>query len=151
MTTSHIAHSAKDLTRMPPRSPRQRLRGYAILARMIDKGLATLNGSAGGYHFDCPVDNRLLKFKGISGDEVKGMLASGVSEDEIVDWFDAQGESRPASEVVAWSNAVETERPYDNPELSDWFADECQRLGLDPKKTTLFDYLDYDDRVSFSK
>lgn len=33
-----ILPNAKDLTREPPRSPRLRLGGYALMARMIDKG-----------------------------------------------------------------------------------------------------------------
>jgi hypothetical protein len=33
-----------DLTLRPPRSPRIRLGGFAILARMLDKGRATIAG-----------------------------------------------------------------------------------------------------------
>ena len=33
-----------DLTKFPPRSPRVRLGGYAILPRMLDKGRAELTG-----------------------------------------------------------------------------------------------------------
>ena len=38
--------NALDLTQRPPRSPRVRLGGYAILARCLDKGRATLAGEA---------------------------------------------------------------------------------------------------------
>jgi hypothetical protein len=40
-------NTAKDLTKEPPRSPRVHVGGYALLARMADKGRATLNGKAG--------------------------------------------------------------------------------------------------------
>jgi hypothetical protein len=47
MTTTTQIKNAKDLTREPPRSPRVRLGGYVIMARMIDKGRATINGTNG--------------------------------------------------------------------------------------------------------
>jgi hypothetical protein len=72
---------AKDLTQEPALSPRIRIGAYALLARMADKGRATLNGTAGEYHFDCPVDNMLFGFKGVKGAEVKPLLASGASDD----------------------------------------------------------------------
>ena len=53
---------APDLTQRPPRSPRSRLGSYSLLPRMIDKGRATLAGTNGEYHFDCPLDKRILSF-----------------------------------------------------------------------------------------
>jgi hypothetical protein len=38
-----------DPTQRPPRSPRVRLGGYVILARILDKGRAELAGTAGEY------------------------------------------------------------------------------------------------------
>jgi hypothetical protein len=32
----------------------------------------------------------------------------------------------------------------------EWFIGECRRLGLSPEKTTLFDMLEEDDRVSYN-
>jgi len=61
----------KNLTEEPPRSPRTRLGGYALVARMADKGRATLHGVAGEYHFACPLDQRLFDFKGVQADDVK--------------------------------------------------------------------------------
>jgi hypothetical protein len=56
-----------------------------------------------------------------------------------------------SAETKAWSEGVEGYRPYDDPEKKEWFADECRALGLDPAKSTLADYLETDDRVSFKK
>lgn len=144
-------NTAKDLAKEPARSPRIRVGGYAVLARMTDKGRATLNGSVGEYHFDCPVDNLLFGFKGVKGAEVIPLLAAGANDEEIAAWLDTHGTPKTTAEVKAWSESVEAIRPYDNPEQKDWFADECARLGLDPRTTTLFDYLDADDRASFKK
>lgn len=141
--------TAKDLSKESPRSPRTRIGGYAILARMADKGRATLNNTAGDYHFDCPVDNLLFRFKGVSGSEVKPLLASGASDEEIAAWLDGHGTPKTPAEVAAWSQFVEQTRPFEDPDIKDWFAGECARLGLKPETTTLFDYLETDDRATF--
>ena len=52
MSTPTVAFT--DLTLRPPRSPRCRLGGYALLPRMLDKGRATLAGKNGDYHYACP-------------------------------------------------------------------------------------------------
>jgi hypothetical protein len=36
-------------------------------------------------------------------------------------------------------------------EKKEWFAEKCAALGLDPAKSTIVDYLETDDRVSFKK
>src|SRR5437773_12440719 len=100
-------NKAKDLTKEPPRSPRLRIGGYALLARMADKGRSTLNGTVGEYHFDCPVDNLLFGFKGVKSTEVKPLLASGASDEQIAAWLNTHGTPKTAAEVKAWSNSVE--------------------------------------------
>jgi hypothetical protein len=50
----------KDLTKQAPRSPRDRIGDYALMARMIEKGRATINGTVGEYHFACPLDQMLF-------------------------------------------------------------------------------------------
>ena len=147
----NIMNTARDLTKEAPRSPRIRVGGYAILARMADKGRAFLNGTAGEYHFDCPVDNMLFGFKGVTGAEVKPLLASGASDEQIAAWLNTHGTPKTAAEIKAWSDSVEASRPYDDPESKEWFAGECTRLSLKPETTTLFEYLEADDRDSFKK
>lgn len=142
-------HQTKNLTKEPPRSPRVRVGGYAILARLADKGRATLAGMQGEYHFDCPLDKMLLGFKGVSAQEVKQLLASGKSDDEIAAWLDAHGVPKTEVEVKTWSDSIEAIRPYENPEIRDHIYAECTKLGLDPVTTTLPDYLEADDRASF--
>jgi hypothetical protein len=138
-----------DLTKEAPRSPRNRLGGYALMARMIDKGRADLQGKAGEYHYACPLDEMLFQFKGVKADEVRAVLASGASDEQVVEWFGTNGTPKSADEVTAWSGGVEGYRPYDDPEKKDWFAGECARLGIKPEASTLADYLETDDRVSF--
>ena len=142
-------NTAKDLTKEAPRSPRVRIGGYALLARMADKGRATINGTVGEYHFDCPLDNMLFGFKGVKGAEVKPLLEAGKSDEEIAKWLDTHGTPKTPAEVKAWSDSVETINPYKDPAKREWFSGECAKLGLKPENTTLIDWLEVDDRASY--
>jgi hypothetical protein len=144
-------NTAKSLTEEPPRSPRNRLGGYSLMARMIDKGRADLAGNVGEYHYACPLDQMLFEFKGVQADEVKKLLASGASDAEIVSWFDTHGATKSAEEIKTWSDGVEGYRPFENPEQKEWFSGECSKLGLKPESSTLVDYLEADDAISFKK
>jgi len=141
---------AKDLTKVAPRSAYELLGGFAILARAIDKGRADIAGTNGEYNFDCPVDNMLLSFKGIKGSDFREYLKEGHTDSEVVEWFKSNGIQKTDEEVSKWSSSFKSDFSYStDPQKSGWFIGECKRLNLDPKTTTLFNYLDVDDRVSF--
>lgn len=147
-----INNQTKDLTKVAPRSPYDRIGGFAIIARTIDKCRATLAGTNGEYHFDCPVDNLLFSFKGIKGDDFKNYVAEGHTDEEIAKWVHDNGISKTDEEIKDWSDAFKTDFSYStNPEKKDWFIGECKRLGIDPMTNTLFDYLEVDDKVSFQQ
>ena len=148
---NNVMITAKDLTKEAPRSLCQRVKGYAVLARMVDKGRATINGTMGEYHFNCPLDNMLFSFKGVQAEDVKSLLASGATDEQVAAWLDQNGIPKTADEIKGWSDSVEAIQPYQDPEQRDWFASECARLGIDPVKSRLCDYLDTDDRLSFAK
>ena len=78
-------------------------------------------------------------------------FASGASDEEILAWFNSHGTPNSATDIKAWSAGVEALNYSDNPEKREWFSGECKRLGLDPARTTLFTYLETDDRRSFGK
>jgi hypothetical protein len=142
---------AKDLTKEPPRSPRVRLGGYVILSRTTDKCRAFLAGNIGEYHFDCPLDNILFGFKGVTGDDFKAKVQSGASDDDLAAWINSHGTPKTAQEIKEWSDGVEAMNPYDNPERREWFSAQTTPLGLDPAKTTLFTWLEADDKASYAK
>jgi hypothetical protein len=145
MTTTLI--KGKDLTKEAPRSPRTRLGNYVIMARMIDKGRAVISGNVGEFHFDCPLDNMLFGFKGVKGSQVKELLEQGKSDEEILAWFDKNGTPKTSAEVKTWSDELEAYLPYNNEEKKEWFISVTEPLGLDPAKTTLFGFLDADDKT----
>lgn len=142
--------NAPDLTQRPPRSPRVRLGGYAILARMLDKGRATVAGKHGEYHYACPMDQRLLDFLGIKPEALKKQLAAGKSDGEVLEWINKNARhKRNEVEVAAWSALAEQRTPSDT-ESREYFQGLHQKAA--PKRediVTWFDLLDVDDYVSF--
>lgn len=137
----------KDLTKEAPRSPRVRVGGYAILGRTIDKCRALVAGNIGEYHFDCPLDNTLFGFKGVKGNDFKAQIENGASDQQMAEWLDQAGEKKTLDEMKRWGDEVEASSLYNNPEKRDYFIEECKKLGLDPAKTTTFNWLEADDKA----
>lgn len=146
-----VVMNTKDLTKEPPRSPRERIGGYVILGRTADKCRAQLVGKIGDYHFDCPLDNILFSFKGVKGDDFKKEIERGASDEEMAAWLDRSGSPKTPEEVRQWSDATEAYSMINDPQKRDYFASECEKLGLDPNTATLFDWLDADDKASYAK
>lgn len=137
-----------DLTKFPPRSPRVRLGGYAILPRCLDKGRATLTGKNGEYHFACPLDHRFLDYAGVDPEELKKQL--GKSDGEVLEWITANAKfKRTMPEILAWSAWQDNLAP-DNPDSREYFNG-IHKAGAPNRKdiTTWFDVLDMDDYVTF--
>ncbi|HYE33652.1 MAG TPA: DUF5069 domain-containing protein [Methylomirabilota bacterium] len=86
---------AKDLTVDEPRSPREKLGGFELAARCLDKCRATLAGTEGDYMYGCPMDQRFLTQAGISAEEFKAFVATGASDEEVGRWIEQQ--AQPAS------------------------------------------------------
>src|SRR5918998_1329908 len=116
--------TGKDLTKEAPRSPKERLGGYVILARTLDKCRALLWGNIGEYHFDCPLDNMLFGFKGVTGDDFKAEVEKGATDKEMANWLDNHGTNKTPEEVEAWSDQIEAANPYNNPEKREWFEEQ---------------------------
>ena len=137
-----------DLTQFPPRSPRVRLGGYAILPRMLDKGRATLAGRNGEYHYACPLDQRFLEFAGIDAEALKKELAK--SDTEVLAWIQQNAKfQRTVPEILAWS-AWQDQRGPDSPDGRDYFNNLHKALA--PQRTDIsswFDLLDADDFASY--
>lgn len=139
-----------DLTIRPPRSPRVRLGGYAMLPRVLDKAHATLIGKAGDYKYGNPMDQHFFGFTGIAPDALLEQVKTAAGDWEILIWIDAHAKPKRAPhEVRAWSAWLET-MPIGEAEDLEWFAAQARRLN--PARTdlqTVMDYLDADDHVSF--
>jgi Domain of unknown function (DUF5069) len=139
----------RDLTKQAPHSPRERVDGFAIASRTVDKCRASIAGTLGEYHYDCPLDNMLFSFKGINGGQFKTAVQTAENYEDIGTWLQANGTMKTAAEIKTWSDEVEADSMIKNPEKRAFFTEECKKLGLDPEKSTTFDWLEADDRASF--
>ena len=139
-----------DLTQRPPRSPRTRLGGFAILPRMLDKGRATIAGTPGEYNYACPLDERFLNFAGIDPEALKEQLAEGKGDGEILAWILENSKTKPDEiQIKTWSDYVAQRVPYDI-ESRGFFNEMQSKIApLREDIVTWFDMLDLDDYVSF--
>lgn len=142
--------AALDLTQRPPRSPRVRLGGYAMLPRVLDKARASLVGKAGDYKFANPMDQHFFAFTGIAPDAMLEQVTTAASDWDILLWVNSRANpKRLPHEIRSWSAWLET-MPIGDAEDIEWFAAQVKRLN--PARTdlhTIMDYLDADDHASF--
>ena len=142
---------APDLTQRPPRSPRSRLGGYVLLPRMLDKGRATLAGTNGEYHYNCPLDKRLVSFAGIDPQKLLAELKKGKGDGEILEWIQANAKYKRAPwEIQQWSDYMDRRGPDSDAETFQFFVDYVGKFSKTREDVkTWSDLLDLDDFVSF--
>jgi hypothetical protein len=143
--------SAPDLTKRPPRSPRLRLGGYALLPRMLDKGRAEIAGTSGEYHYNCPLDQRILNFLGLDADALREQLATGKGDGEILQWIGENARHKRAPwEIEQWSDYQQRRGPDSDAETLQIFAEMVGALTKTREDIKgWLDLLDLDDYVSF--
>jgi len=144
-------HYFIDLTQRPPRSFRVRLGNYVVLARMLDKGRATLAKKNGEYVYNSPTDQRLMQFLGFDPDALLKKLTTGKGDEEMLKWVEAHSKTpRAPWEIEAWSAFMEKRTPDTDAETLAFFAEYLGRLSktrTDIK--TFFEFGELDDYVSF--
>jgi hypothetical protein len=140
-----------DLTRRPPRSTRVRLGGLVILARMLDKGRATLAKKNGEYNYNSPTDQHLVRFLGFDPEALLQELAAGKGDGEILQWVLTNAKTpRTPWEIQTWSAYFDNRGPDSDAETLSGFAEYIgQHSTTREDIKTWFDALDLDDFVSF--
>ncbi len=140
-----------DLSKQPPRGFRVRLGNYSILARMLDKGRATLNEKNGDYEYGSTMDQYVCQFAGFDSDALLKELATGKSDGEILQWVRTNSRiPRAAWEIDAWSSYMENRGPDSDRETLEFFTDylgKCSMTRDDIK--TWFEAIELDDYVTF--
>ena len=142
---------ARDLAKQSPHSPRERLAGFAIANRAVDKCRASLAGTPGEYHYDCSLDNMLFSFKGITGEQFKTAVKASTNYEEVGAWLQANGTARTPAEIKTWSDETEAGSLMKNPEKRSYFIESCSKLGLNPQMNSTFDWLEADDRETLRR
>jgi hypothetical protein len=140
-----------DLTKRPPRSTRVRLGGFVILARMLDKGRATLAKKNGEYNYNSPTDQHLVRFLGFDPEALMKELAAGNGDGEILQWVLTNSKTpRSPWEIQTWSAYFDSRGPDSDAETLSGFAEYVgQHSKTREDIKTWFDALDLDDFVSF--
>ena len=143
--------SAPDLTTRPPRSVRSRLGGYALLPRMLDKGRATIAGTNGEFHYDCPLDQHVINFLGIDATALREELATGKGDGEILEWINANAKhKRHPWEIQQWSDYMGMRGPDSDAETLALFAGFVGKFSTTREDIKAWaDVLDLDDYVTF--
>lgn len=143
--------AGRDLNKQAPNSPRKRLAGFAIASRTIDKCRASMAGTLGQYHYDCPLDNMLFTFKGITAEQFRSAVQASKDYEEMGIWLHANGTLKTADEIKAWSDEMEASSLIKDANKRDYFIESCHQLGLNPQTNSTFDWLEADDRNSFRR
>lgn len=143
--------SAPDLTQRPPRSARCRLGGYVLLPRMLDKGRAEIAGTAGEFHYDCPLDQRIISYLGIDAKALRKELETGKGDGEILEWINANAKhKREAWEIEQWSAYMDKRGPDSDAETLEYFATAVGKFSKTREDIKgWMDLLDADDYVTF--
>jgi len=151
MKTMKTQHYFIDLTQRPPRSFRVRLGNYVVLARMLDKGRATLARKNGEYVYNSPTDQRLVQFLRFDPKALLKKLASGKGDGEMLKWVQAHSKTpRSPWEIEAWSAYMEQRGPDSDAETLAFYAENLGRLSKTREDIkTFFEFGELDDYVSF--
>ena len=140
-----------DLTQRSPRSFRVRLGNYVILARMLDKGRATLARKNGDYKYNSGTDQHLVRFLGFDPEALLKELATGKGDGEILEWVQSHSKTpRLPWEIEAWSAFFEKRGPDSDAETLELFAEYVGELSKSREDIkTWFEAIELDDYVSF--
>jgi len=140
-----------DLTQRPPRSFRVRLGNYVVLARMLDKGRATLAKKNGEYKYNSGTDQHLVRFLGLDAKALLKELATGKGDGEMLEWVQANSKTpREPWEIDAWSAFMGKRGPDSDAETLALFAEYLGQLSKTREDVkTWFEAIELDDYASF--
>jgi hypothetical protein len=104
MPNQKLLALALDLTREAPRGVLAPLGVYgAVVGRMVDKCRAELAGTAGAYHYNCPLDRTFFRFSGIKAEDLQKFVATGAGDEEIASWIGENSRVKDRNRIRFWS------------------------------------------------
>ncbi len=109
-----VKNLAKDLRKVYPRSPREKLGGYVIAARCVDKCRAFLLGMNGEYNYwPCSLASQWFSFTGITHERLKEVVATGATDEEIANWITGASKIKNTDDILKWNNTMRDMRLSD--------------------------------------
>jgi len=138
-----------NLTRRPPRSPRQFLPGLELfmLARTVDKIRATLPGGNIGEYQITGFSSSLLNALGISEAVLRKVIAEAESDEEVTAWIREHTDATRYAEINAKLAGRTVGERLNDPE----FLRRYPSAKSLPPETSRFDHLIADDAEAFGK
>jgi len=135
MSTLHpnVKKLAPNLKKGFPHSPHAMLGGYILAKRALDKCRAELAGTAGEYHFDCPLDNMFFGFAGLKGAAFKKFVATGADDEAVGKWIEKNAKKRPRIKIIKWNNDLRYKRISEMPDGMQEFMEDYIPKNVPPK------------------
>lgn len=107
MNKEKLQGIARDLRKGPPRSPREKLGGFVIAKRMLDKARADLLGINGEYNFyPCGLGAYFWKFTGLDAANFKEFVATGANDEDVDKWVRENATQKDAKAIIKWNNEM---------------------------------------------
>jgi hypothetical protein len=141
--------NALDLTRRPPRSPRELLPGLELLmaARTVDKLRATLPGGNIGEYQITGFSSGLLNALGIAESSLRKAIAHAQSDEEIATWIREHSDPTRYADINAKLEGRTVGERLNDPE----FLRRYPTAKDLPPQTSRLDHLIADDAEAFSR
>ncbi len=118
---------------------------------MLDKGRAEIVGKNGEFHYNCPLDQRIINYLGIDAAALRAELAAGKGDGEILQWIEANAKHKHEPwEIEQWSAFQEKRGPDSDAETFGYFAQAVGKFTQTREDVKAWmDLLDLDDHVTF--
>lgn len=131
---------APDLRRSFPRSPHEKLGGFVIAARVVDKARAHLAQRNGEYNFHpCGLAAFLWEFTGIAPREFLDYVATGANDDEVAQWLKEHSVAKDPMQIIKWNNGLKDKRISELPEhYQQYFENYVPKFCPQPNKVRFF-------------
>lgn len=130
-----------DLRTRFPRSPKERIGGYAHVARIIDKARAHNAGTLGEYIYNCPMDQSWFQLTGVTADAFAEAVTTR-DDRQMAEWIRQTATPHAPQEIEAWNHALLSRTPS-SPESQQRFLATRQKLA--PERTDITTWPDLID------
>ena len=122
-----------DLTKEYPRSVRAEMHGIVQMPRTIDKAKAVAHGTAGEYHYNCPMDVAVFAFLGIDHEALMDVVKKAKSDAEIDAYVKTFTDKKTPEDLAAWNRQWLLRGPEPGGESEKFFLD--LRSDVAPNRT----------------
>ena len=134
------------------RSPRERLGGYLLLPRLIDKIRLHAKGALPAEYLGnllkptgLTLDGRFLWFTGLDAEKLREAILTAENDDAVLAWVERHAIPHNPSEKEAWADAIAAARP--TPEIAEYRKRIYPELAakVDLASINVLDMIDLDE------